>query len=291
MLLFKWSAHIVWQDVFHFSERPVEKGSPMQFRHLTIFVILAASSGFYCSDPGSLNGAPVLPDSELYGKTAPVDYLSGRFNPASHEKFVSLQKAGVPERGYPKYLRKEAAEDFKKLIAAFKKDHPNIQLYITSATRPFISQKGIWEAKFNGSRKVGGKDLSKTIPDHKERSRKILQYSSMPSTSRHHWGTDLDINSLNPAYYTYGEGKIIYDWFEKNAAKYGFCQPYKNYEERKGGYFDEPWHWTYTPLAKQLLSDWNRYYDEGKINASFAGSKAAYNLAPEYVNTINPDCK
>ena len=38
----------------------------------------------------------------------------------------------------------------------------------------------------------------------------------MPSTSRHHWGTDLDLNNLNNSYFTSGKGKKIYKGSEKN---------------------------------------------------------------------------
>jgi zinc D-Ala-D-Ala carboxypeptidase len=53
-----------------------------------------------------------------------------------------------------------------------------------------------------------------------------MQYSSMPGTSRHHWGTDVDLYALDDIYFTYGDGKIVYDWLLANAANYGFCQPY-----------------------------------------------------------------
>ena len=37
--------------------------------------------------------------------------------------------------------------------------------------------------------------------------KEIMKYSSMPSTSRHHWGTDIDLNSLENSYFEKGEGK------------------------------------------------------------------------------------
>jgi len=48
----------------------------------------------------------------------------------------------------------------------------------------------------------------------------------MPGTSRHHWGTDVDLFSLDNKFFESGDGKIWYSWMVQNAAKYGFCQPY-----------------------------------------------------------------
>ena len=31
-----------------------------------------------------------------------------------------------------------------------------------------------------------------------ERALDLLRYSSMPGSSRHHWGTDVDVHSLDP---------------------------------------------------------------------------------------------
>ena len=86
-----------------------------------------------------------------------------------------------------------------------------------------------------------------------ENAKKILLYSSMPSTSRHHWGTDIDINSLEPSYFEYGRGKIEYDWLVKNGAKFGFCQTYSDFakNDRSSGYQEESWHWTYMPKSKK----------------------------------------
>ncbi|MBU45447.1 MAG: hypothetical protein CMN76_19705 [Spirochaetaceae bacterium] len=229
-----------------------------------------------------------LGKEQLYGATEDRLYLSGQFDPYSHPDFVSLDKSGIQVSRKGMVLRKETVEALKKLHYRFKKDHPEIRFWVQSATRPFYSQKGIWEAKWNGQRKVSGKDL-RTVKDPLERARMILQYSSMPGTSRHHWGTDFDINSLNPAYYRSGTGKVIYEWMLENAPDFGFCLVYT--EGRSGGYQWEPWHWSYRPLAAPMLSDWNRLYEDKKIRAEFAGSSAAFHLAPEYVNTIGAACK
>jgi len=220
------------------------------------------------------------------------DYVTGRFDPAKNKDFINLKKSGIPCSG-DMYLRKETVEALKLLLNDFKKENPTIKIQIQSATRNFYSQKTIWEEKWKGKRKISGSaDITK-ISDPLIRSLKILEYSSMPGTSRHHWGTDFDINRLNNQYYEKGEGKIIYQWLEQNASKYGFAQPYTN--ERTDGYKEEKWHWSYTPLSKHFLEEWNNVYenDPSLFNKAgiFAGSDKSGHLAPTYVNSINPACK
>ena len=220
------------------------------------------------------------------------NYMTGRFDPSVHPDFINLKKSGIPCSD-DIYLRKETVEAWKLLLADFKKENPEIKILIQSATRNFYSQKKIWDEKFNGIRKISGAgDLTK-IKDPLSRSLKILEYSSMPGTSRHHWGTDFDINHLDNLYYEKGDGKIIYQWLEQNASKYGFAQPYT--KDRKDGYKEEKWHWSYIPLSKIFLKEWNNIYeaDPSLFNKPgiFAGSDKSGHLAPLYVNSVNPACK
>ena len=104
------------------------------------------------------------------------------------------------------YLEKQTAVSFKKMKSAAEKD--GINLIIVSGARNYYSQKSIWERKFKNNQSRGLNPL--------ENARKILRYSSMPSTSRHHWGTDIDINSLEPSYFESGRGKREYDWLCKS---------------------------------------------------------------------------
>ncbi len=115
----------------------------------------------------------------------------------------------------------------------------------------------------------------------------------MPGTSRHHWGTDFDLNNLTNSYFSRGEGKVIYAWLKKNAGKYGFCQPYT--AGREEGYNEERWHWSYIPLARIFLREWNSLYEKKKGlftgEGSFLGSGSSSRFAPVYVNSINRKCK
>lgn len=182
-------------------------------------------------------------------KNFTVDFIMGKFNPEKEKEFVEMNLKYASDRGM--YMQGEAYEAFVKMAEAAKKD--NVSLKVISAARNFFRQKSIWERKWNGQTKVGGKDLSKSISVPKDRALKILEYSSMPGTSRHHWGTDIDINNLENSYFESGQGKIEYDWLLANAPSFGFCQPYTPIgPDRPKGYFEEKWHWSYMPISKPL---------------------------------------
>ena len=233
------------------------------------------------------------PDPAFFGGVKPEDYLTGRFNPAKNKLFISVAELGIPALNDNQLLRRDTASALKKMYNDFHSAHPRIKLLVYSAARNFNVQKSIWEEKWDGKRLVEGKRLNVSVKDPLKRALTILKYSSMPGTSRHHWGTDFDINRLSNEYYDSGEGKIIYDWLKANAGKYGFCQPYT--AGRNSGYEEERWHWSYYPVSGVLLKEWNKLFKSGIIRIKqkglFKGSAEAGNLAPQYVNAINESCK
>lgn len=214
-------------------------------------------------------------------------YLMGQFNPAQDERFAKIPS---PYAKKEMYMRKEALESFQAMHEAAKAD--GIDLLILSATRPFDVQKSIWEAKWTGKRKVDGKFLSSTVKDPKGRAVKILRWSSMPSTSRHHWGTDIDINSLEPSYFEKGQGLKEYEWLVANAPKFGFCQVYSEMgPERPYGYQEEKWHWSYLPISKELTEAYAQKITDQDIGG-FLGAESApmIEVVKKYVLGINPAC-
>ncbi len=235
------------------------------------------------------SAAPVVSKNAI----STIDYVTGKFSPEKNTEFINLKKTGIKYAGSGMFLRKEASQALEKLISDFNKEHPKIVIRVISAARNFEIQKKIWSDKWTGKRKVTGIKNINDIKSPVEKARTILNYSSMPGTSRHHWGTDFDMNSLDNKYFEKGEGKIVYDWFIKNARRYGFGQPYT--AGRKDGYKEEKWHWSYTPLSSKYLKIWNDEYSKNKKNFSrkltFPGSKEALFLAPIYVNSINDSCK
>lgn len=215
--------------------------------------------------------------------------LLGQISPATHPGFVKIDAAYTSKTNI--YMRREAYESFVQMAAAAKAD--GFTLRILSATRNFSDQKKIWEDKWNGAVAVGGRNLAVAVKDPVQRALAILTYSSMPGTSRHHWGTDIDLNSLEPAFFNSGEGKKLYDWLHSHAPQYGWCQPYSEKgEARPHGYNEEKWHWSYLPLSQPFLA---AYSDSVKVEniSGFAGSETAGEIGviEKYVMGINGECK
>jgi len=215
-------------------------------------------------------------------------YLLGKYNYKTEEDFIRVDLAYGNKEGM--YLKKEAYTSFLKMREAALKD--GITLVIVSATRSFNEQKAIWEAKWTGKKLVGGQNLSLTISDPTERAKIILKYSSMPGTSRHHWGTDIDINSIEKNYFLTEKGMKVYDWLTKNAHTFGYCQPYNEKgTQRLTGYEEEKWHWSYLPLSAKYLHAFKKSISYSDIKG-FSGWETAEELdiIKNYVLGINQSC-
>ncbi len=184
---------------------------------------------------------------------ADLNTLLGKIEPSADSRFGRIPDSYTAGAAHGAYLRKETLEAFTKMAEAALRD--GVTLTIISATRSFVAQKKIWEDKWDGKRIVEGQDLSK-MADTAARARIILRYSSMPGTSRHHWGTDVDLNSLENAYFDTAEGKKVYDWLVNHAGSFGFCQPYTSKAGGRTGYEEERWHWSYLPLSGPLLKEY-----------------------------------
>lgn len=219
-----------------------------------------------------------------------TDYVTGKFDPVSESDFVLISDKLADRTGM--YMRKEAYESFVKMHKAAAND--GVSLVIRSATRNFTYQRGIWERKWNGDRILSdGTNAAKDIKDDVKRSLKILEYSSMPGSSRHHWGTDIDLNSFNNSYFESGEGLKVYNWLKANASKYGYCQVYcEKGHLRSSGYNEEKWHYSYMPESEGILA-----YAKENLNLShlkgFKGdhTAAAVGIIEKYILGINSSCK
>ena len=206
--------------------------------------------------------------------------LLGKFNPAKHNGFQLIESGYSTKTDI--YLRKEAYDAFKRMREAALKD--GVTLTILSATRNFDAQKAIWERKWKRPQYEGKTDVERIVD--------ILKFSSMPGTSRHHWGTDIDLNSLEPAYFTTGKGLMIYQWLCVHAADYGYFQTYTSKKDGRSGYEEEAWHWSYMPLAGPMLKEYNRTITYSDLSG-FSGSKAAEKarVLEDFVNGIDPKLK
>lgn len=217
-----------------------------------------------------------------------LDLLLGNVNPVHHPLFVEIS-VDVSDRS-ERYMHKEAYPAFLKMHKAAATD--GIPLVIVSAMRTFTEQKRIWNNKWTVKMELADKINAANILDPPKRALEILKYSAMPGTSRHHWGTDIDINSVEPAYFATDKGKREYRWLCENAAKFGFCQPYTPHgQNRWGGYEEEPWHWSYVPIAANYLIAFQKMVSYQHIR-DFDGWETAEELKiiRNFVVNINSNC-
>jgi len=241
------------------------------------------------SSDTSSDGASELDNAETASPATDTNHLLGHLDPAADGRFARVAKPYGSRRDL--YLLREVNAAFVAMHKAARRE--GVSLVVVSATRNFKDQKRIWQRKWTGAQLVDGRDLAKTIPDPIARARAILKYSAMPGTSRHHWGTDIDINSVEPAYFKSGKGAKVYAWLAANARRFGFCQTYTaKGQTRPHGYEQEPWHWSYCPIAKRYLNEYAEQITYDHITG-FPGAHVAPDLKviPHYVMGINPDCR
>lgn len=233
--------------------------------------------------------SPITPLDSPMVDSIPLASLLGKIVPGKDSNFVPIAQKYTTKTGI--YMQGEAYAAFERMHAAAAAD--GVKLTILSAMRTFGDQKGIWENKWSGKTLVGGKNLSTAVSDPVERAKAILRYSSMPGSSRHHWGTDIDLNSLENSFFDNGVGKKTHDWLEAHAAEYGFCQPYSAMgDDRPNGYQEERWHWSYMPISSRYLRAYRAQVKIGDING-FLGSETAgpLNVIEHYVSGIAPACR
>jgi zinc D-Ala-D-Ala carboxypeptidase len=215
-----------------------------------------------------------------------VPYLLGRFDPAAHPAFAPVPAARANRAGM--YLRRDALAAFARMADSAARD--GVPLRIVSATRNFSAQQKLWEDKWMGRTQVAGRDLS-TERDLEARARAVLTFSAMPGASRHHWGTDIDLNALTDSYFQRGEGARVYAWLRANASRFGFCQPYTpKGDARPTGHDEEKWHWSYRPVSQPLLAAYARRIVADSIRG-FQGADQAGFVIREYVMGVDGACR
>jgi len=179
-------------------------------------------------------------------------------------------------------IHKEVIPSFLALQKAAK--DAGFDLCIASGFRDFYRQRLIWNNKFTGKRPVLDRyahPLNTSELSDIERIHAIMHWSSLPATSRHHWGSDMDIYAKNllPAqvhlqlepweYEKEGHQYPFSQWLIANMHHYDFFLPYEKY---LGGVAVEPWHISYYPLAQKaqtLLSKEALYQILKKVNKDF----------------------
>ncbi|MBQ4822272.1 M15 family metallopeptidase [Aquimarina sp. MMG016] len=159
--------------------------------------------------------------------------------------------------GHGYKLQKEVYEAFLKMKAEAAKS--GIKIKVVSSYRNYAHQNRIWERKY---KKFTSEGLSPI-----QVIKKIVEYSTIPGTSRHHWGTDLDIVDGNPPqpkgllleknFENNGPFCKFKEWMDKHAESFGFYLVYTDMKDRKGFKY-EPWHYSYASLSIPMLKEYQK---------------------------------
>ena len=241
----------------------------MNRRH---FIKCSSAIGALCMLPISLWSQATT----VYSK----DILTGKGNP---------QLFGDGYR-----LQEKAHKAFKAMKSEALKENINIQ--VVSSYRNFDHQKRIWESKYARFTKQG-LNSNQVIS-------KIIEYSTIPGTSRHHWGTDLDIIDANSTYKGdvlvpskfHGTGPFckLKEWMDNNAANFGFKLVYTDNPAREGFKY-EPWHYSFAEISKPMLSEYRKidlksFLKEEKLSgSSIITSKFIDDYISKNILDINPE--
>ncbi|WMI68377.1 M15 family metallopeptidase [Mangrovimonas sp. YM274] len=189
----------------------------------------------------------------------------------------------------------QAHEAFLKMKAEALQEGINIK--VVSSYRNFNHQKRIWNRKYNlfTSQGMYGFDAINAI----------IEYSTIPGTSRHHWGTDLDIidaNVVQPKgdvlleehFQADGSFHKLKQWMDHNANRFGFFLVYTNDPSRKGFQY-EPWHYSYKPLSKVYLESYSNLdlveilKNEHLLGNDFLTPEVISTYKQEHLLDINPE--
>ena len=174
-----------------------------------------------------------------------------------------------------------------------------VKLKVVSGFRDFERQKQIWNRKFK-------KFTTENNLSDLDAIKEIIRFSTIPGTSRHHWGTEIDVidedfkNEKNLLISKkYEEGGIfekLKKWMDNNSQKFGFYLTYDNNINRKGFEY-EPWHYSYLPESKRYLKSFLKIDIVEIISKVDIEGKELFNekFISDYINNnileINPDLK
>ena len=152
-------------------------------------------------------------------------------------------------------LERETYNAFIKMKDAAEKD--GIKIKLVSGFRDFYRQQTIWNNKYK-------KFTEEFLLDGPSAIKEIIRFSTIPGTSRHHWGTEIDVIDKNfeneknlLIAKKYEEGGIfnsLKKWMDKNSEKFGFYIVYDDNDKRPGFEY-EPWHYTYKPVSDSYQTE------------------------------------
>jgi len=199
-------------------------------------------------------------------------------------------------------LERETAKALGQMALAASRD--GIKIEVCSGYRDFSRQLKIWNDKAQGKRTVLDQDSQPVELKHKsdkEILELIMLWSALPGTSRHHWGTDIDVYDANSIqlnqlqlvsseYLSSGPCGNLHQWLIKHAGDFGFYFPF---QEGLSGVSAEPWHLSYYPVSSDILRVFDvdalkQVLNEADLELKTEVMARIDSLVEEYVYTIAP---
>jgi len=160
-------------------------------------------------------------------------------------------------------LSPETLNAFEQFCDSAKKH--GFEPKIESGYRTFERQLLIWNEKALGKRKIldaNGHEIDRASLSDLECMKAILLWSALPGTSRHEWGTDIDVidAAVVPADYeaeltikeSYGLFGEFHKWLSErieSGTSHGFKRVFL---PGTGRIQPEPWHLSYMPEARKI---------------------------------------
>lgn len=211
----------------------------------------------------------------------------------SRDQLIGKSPKDLVGDSYLTTMQRDTSVALNLMQVSAKKE--GIMIEVVSAFRSFDRQKEIFEGKYKKFTAEGATPLDAV--------NRIIEYSTIPGTSRHHWGTDLDLidgavkapESVLEARHFYGNGAFckLREWLDAHAATYGFYQVYTNHPDRKG-FAHEPWHYSYAPVSIPMLKAFAKLdlaevlNDEDLLGASVITGNFLEQYRKNHIMDINP---
>ena len=169
-----------------------------------------------------------------------------------------MGKSSIELLGKDINLIREAHDAFVEMKKAAYQD--GIDLSIVSSYRSFDRQTAIFERKYLAYTDEEGMEPLEAVD-------KIIEYSTIPGTSRHHWGTDIDITDgriktdgdvlVTEKFGPGGPFERLKQWMDEHSGEYNYYLVYTDNPKRRGFKY-EPWHYSYAPLSVPMLASFRK---------------------------------
>ena len=206
----------------------------------------------------------------IYLPTFTLEELTGQIEFSEDTNFRAITR-DYCYGGRKLYLRQEACDSLEAMFVAAKKD--GIKLLVRSASRDYEQQRYFWN-----------RDWKKTNKRGVEKCLDVMKIVAMPGISRHHWGTEVDIDGLGNRYHKATiENNKRYAWLKENALRFGYYQCYDD-DTSRTGYQEETWHWSFYPTGQKMTEDMLHLMTYGDL-PEFSGCEHAeeINVIQQYI--------